>query len=411
MLPRRLRLALKRLLPSIIRRVIVACVSAFLFALLYVPILYDSVEPYGLNIWFSLRGPVEAPDNVILVSMDDAGFERLGLTHYEIWPRELLAEFVDRARELGAKQIIFDLFFKEDRNPESDQKLRDAIASMPVSIIGVVETRKNSRGESEQYIVRPNPLFSSVAKNVGGANLPIDLNILQQRKVVRRFSSTYEKSVPPLYLLPFEETELEKSPGPYDFINYYGPSGNLQSIPLFDFIDKNVSRDRVEGKTLVVGHVLKYRKSKDTFDTPLVGWPGLDDKERSGMLHGVEIHVTQALNAIDQNWIRRINPRAEKVLSTCIMGLLVIIPLVLSHSEMAMTAFITKRLLLSICLLCAWCYFSYLRFLQNVYLPYFSVVTLGFPAFAIPSGIYTYLENRKFKQSMKGFLGDAIPDE
>lgn len=411
MLPRRLRLALKRLLPSNVRRLIFASVTVVLFTWSYKTILYDSVEPYGLNIWFSLRGPVEPPDDIILVSMDDAGFERLGVTQYEIWPRKLLAEFVDRARELGAKHIIFDLFFKEDRNPENDQKLRDAIASMPVSIVGVVETRKNSRGESEQYIVRPNPLFSSVSKKVGGANLPIDLNILQQPKIVRRFSYTFERSVPPLYLLPFTDTELDKGPGPKDFINYYGPSGSVRSMPLFDFIDNNVSRDQVEGKTLIVGHVLKYRKSKDTFDTPLVGWPSLGEEARGGVLHGVEIHVTQALNMIDKKWIRRMNPKAERYVSTCALGLFVIMPLFAFARNISVTAFITKRLILVVFLLCVWCYFSYLRFLQNVYLPYFSVVTLGLPAFAIPSAVYTYLENRRFKQSMKGFLGDAIPEE
>jgi CHASE2 domain-containing sensor protein len=341
--------------------------------------------------------------------MDDAGFERLGHTHFEIWPREIMAEFIDRARELGAKRIVFDLFFKELRDPTVDEKLREAFASMPVSIIGVVETRRNSLGGKNTYVVKPNSFFSSAAKQIGGANLTLSLNLLQQNTVVRLFAREFEKGIPPIYQTAFPGRDFTQGPGRYDFINYYGPAGSIPSIPLFDFIDKKVRKKSVEDKTLFVGHALEYRQSKDSFSTPMEGLPILGITNGNGTLHGVEIHTTQALNVIDQNWISRYDPAFENKYFIFTLGILVIMPLA-AYGQKEFFVFFW-RFLISFFLVSLWCAYSYLKFLENVYLPFFSLLTIGFPLFAGLGALYTYRDNRKFKEMMKGFLGDSISTE
>lgn len=381
----------------------------FLFGAAYNKYLYYSVEPYGANLWFQIRGPIEPAEDIVFVTMDDAGFERLGLTHFEVWPREIIAEFITRAHELGAKRIIIDLFFKELRVPAVDEKLRDAFASMPVSIIGVVDKRRSSLGSEDWYIVKPHEFFSSAAEQIGGANIILSANLLQQPTIVRQFAQQVERGIPPIYQTAVPGQDFTQGPKPFDFINYYGPAGSIPRIPLFDFIDKKVSEDSVKNRTLIVGHALEYRQSKDSFLTPLEGIPILGIANGDGRLHGAEIHATQALNILDQNWIKRLDKAREYAIFIMSLGFLVIMPLTAYSQKKFFVLY--RRLLVSFCMVILYCTYSYSKFLENIYLPFFTLLVIGFPFFASLAALYAYLENRKFKEAMKGFLGDAISSE
>ena len=96
-------------------------------AILARPVL-EMEENAGLDLLFQLRGRVEAPASVAIVSIDEEAARVLGLPlNSEQWPRSLHAEAVRRLQEAGAAVIVFDIYFTPDRQTLDDPDFAAAI--------------------------------------------------------------------------------------------------------------------------------------------------------------------------------------------------------------------------------------------------------------------------------------------
>lgn len=85
-------------------------------------------QDIGLNWLFQLRGPRAAPPEVIIVSIDRASSDRLGLSSKpRQWPRGLHAELIRKLAERGAAVIAFDIIFDQSRDPVHDREFAKAI--------------------------------------------------------------------------------------------------------------------------------------------------------------------------------------------------------------------------------------------------------------------------------------------
>ncbi len=137
-------------------------VGAVCSALLWVPQMRDLEQEVGLQWLFRLRGPLEPPKNVVLVTMSRAAASALYLPHdpekYQRcvdlrvgtqphgheslspiparWPRCLHALLVDKLHRAGASIIVFDVLFRQrapqvglrgDVNEEQDAMLAGAM--------------------------------------------------------------------------------------------------------------------------------------------------------------------------------------------------------------------------------------------------------------------------------------------
>lgn len=69
-------------------------------------------EKFGLYWLFHLRGAVVAPDNVVVVAIDQPSASRFNLPMTpQLWPRELHARLIEQLTQAGARTIVFDLIF------------------------------------------------------------------------------------------------------------------------------------------------------------------------------------------------------------------------------------------------------------------------------------------------------------
>lgn len=69
-------------------------------------------EKFGLYWLFHLRGTVAAPDNVVVVAIDQPSASRFNLPMTpQLWPRELHARLIEKLIQAGASIIVFDLIF------------------------------------------------------------------------------------------------------------------------------------------------------------------------------------------------------------------------------------------------------------------------------------------------------------
>jgi adenylate cyclase len=108
-------------------------------------------EDLGLRWLFTVRGPVEPPGGVVVVSIDKSSSDQLGLT--ETWPpsRHVHASVLRSLSRHGVSAIIMDVFFKVRRTPAEDDDLANAIAeSGRVALFESVDRLRYSGGEIVQ---------------------------------------------------------------------------------------------------------------------------------------------------------------------------------------------------------------------------------------------------------------------
>ena len=78
-------------------------------------------QHFGLAWLFRLRGPLPPPTDVILISIDKASADALGIPYDTAqWPRSLHARLVSGLTAAGARSITFDLHFKQPRNEDGE---------------------------------------------------------------------------------------------------------------------------------------------------------------------------------------------------------------------------------------------------------------------------------------------------
>jgi adenylate cyclase len=103
----------------------VAAVGA---ALSLIPAVLELEETVGLSWLFSRRGPLPAPDDVVVVGISAASAEAFGVSEdLDEWPRALHAQLIDCLADAGAAVIAFDLIFDQAGRADQDRRLADSI--------------------------------------------------------------------------------------------------------------------------------------------------------------------------------------------------------------------------------------------------------------------------------------------
>jgi adenylate cyclase len=103
----------------------------------------------GLPWLFWLRGPVAPPPEVVVVSIDKASSDQIGLNK-DVWPppRHVHADVVRSLTTHGVSAIVMDIFFRVPRSAPEDTDLADAIrGSGRVTLFENVGRQQVSGGE------------------------------------------------------------------------------------------------------------------------------------------------------------------------------------------------------------------------------------------------------------------------
>ncbi len=140
-------------------------------------------EAIGLPILFHLRGIRPAPEDVVIVTVDEGSRLGLGsLVDNQQQYRLLHARITDSLREAGAAVIAFDLVFEKAFEPQCDQAFADAIGRAGnVVLCEALRTESlplsGSSGERPAEVVierqvRPHPMFGRVAAATAPFPLP-----------------------------------------------------------------------------------------------------------------------------------------------------------------------------------------------------------------------------------------------
>lgn len=146
-----------------------------------IPAVLRSEESTGLGALFQLRGPREAPSELVVVSLDKQSSDHFGLPNEPSrWPRSLHAELIDRLAAAGAEVIAFDVLFTEPGNPADDARLGQAArAAGNVVFTGFLKKRVVGTSQDGQVaitaetVLPPFPALAAAAVAVAPFPLPV----------------------------------------------------------------------------------------------------------------------------------------------------------------------------------------------------------------------------------------------
>jgi len=376
------------------RRLFYATIASFFASYLHLQVYrYLPFDGWMTNFWFTLRGPIQAPSEVVIVSIDDQSYAKLNVSKREVWPRELQAKLLQKLAKGGAKVVAFDMDFQgESREPQEDQALADALKLLPTVIPRDTLRRDSIDGtESRSQEIQALDIFRR------GASFEARIALPNESRLVSRYGSLRPSPLLPSQNIAAVAVKTSgfdiEIPHPEDLINYYGPSGSIRTIPFYVALDSKTLPETFQGKIVFVGSQISLGNSInliDTFQTPY----------RASSMFGVEIFATQAANLIQHNFIRRMRPYDEAFL----MGIGLML---LAISSLAGSA--RRALLISIGTSSIWLALSYMYFTKGIFVPGASAVLLVLLVFLpLNWGINFAVTKHLFKHFVPGSTVDQL---
>jgi len=90
----------------------------------------DFEEEVGLTWLLKYRGSLPPPEDIVIISIDEASAEMLHLPDDpEKWPRSFYAKLIDKINQQNPALIALNIHFGEDREQASDRMLAQAMSA------------------------------------------------------------------------------------------------------------------------------------------------------------------------------------------------------------------------------------------------------------------------------------------
>lgn len=128
-------------------------------------------EDFGLGTLFLLRGPREAPAEVVVIGLDKFSSDAFGLPNEPAkWPRTLHAELVEHLAAEGAAVVGFDVLFDDPGEPAGNERLGAAL-NQAGNVVLAAFLKKTAVGASQdrQIVLTAEKLIPPVAPIAAGA--------------------------------------------------------------------------------------------------------------------------------------------------------------------------------------------------------------------------------------------------
>ena len=207
--------------------------------------VWGNLENGSVDVRFGLR-PVAAPNDVVVVGIDDATFNHLGLQ----WPfpRRLDALAIDRLRADGARTIVYDVQFTEPTDSRDDLALYDAVARAGDAVLATSET--GAAGQTN--VLGGNASLARAHAQAAAANLIVDAG-----GVFRRYPYSVNglDSIAVAAAERFSGRQLSSAlfSSGSAWIDFRGPPATIPTVSFWALLAGRVPARMFAGKVVVVG--------------------------------------------------------------------------------------------------------------------------------------------------------------
>lgn len=267
-------------------------------------------------------------NQVVVILMDNEACAELGQSR-EFWDRSLHARLFNKLADDGCKLVVPDVFFRKQGEINSDQALADAMLRLSNIVLVAQQAKVAHRDLDSARPTLPRQIFLTAARtNWGVAWLDPNLDGVVRRHWPFPSPGPYPSlpsAAAKLMGAHLAETPTEKWFRYYDF--------NQTWTSLSYHLALLQPPNYFKGKYVFIGSKPKtplYEGKDDEFQVPQTRWTG----EGVG---GVEILVTEYLNLLHDDWLRRPNWVVE-VLVFIFTGILVGFTLGMLHRWKIMIA-------------------------------------------------------------------------
>lgn len=331
------------------------------------------IENWGLDMLFSWRGPIEAPKDIVVVTVDVDSFKRLGLQTIYPFPRSRYAEALHILKDADAEAVVFDIAFSESSlDSLEDDKLAEALGILPTFIpddsLGALQLGAITRHRVD---LTPLKKFSDQVKGVGGIG-----TILDGMDKVRYFPigvkgkvSLVAKVAQSLRQVPMIGQDEDDPEFFNTYINYYGTPYPFQHVSIADVLEHKVPGEFFKSKIVLIGPDLIFEningepQGKDLVVAPDGTW-----------ILGVMVEATALANLIHKEFISRIPADFEYQILNVSFFCVIFVLLVSPPHYVVYIAVLTTIIAGSI---------AYILFLNLIFIPwvFLILVTWGYTVF------------------------------
>ncbi|MEL6553221.1 MAG: serine/threonine-protein kinase [Cyanobacteria bacterium J06621_11] len=154
--------------------------------------IVNLLERQVQSLFFELRGPVEAPKNIVILAIDEDSLDqgqhyRDDPDRYEDmepiatwpWKRQAYAQVIERLMEAGAKAVALDILFLQESGHgfEDDEAFAEVLTRYSDRIVLAMEYRGTSEAQGEFYqAILPLEQFQAAGVQLGTINFPLEPN-------------------------------------------------------------------------------------------------------------------------------------------------------------------------------------------------------------------------------------------
>lgn len=310
--------------------------AAVLIVSWFAPTLFDA----SINTYFRLRGELPAPDDIVIVAIDDASLQRVG--KYP-WSRRIAAECLDKISSGKPLAVGLDIIYSEETEPEDDARLAEAIAKngrvvLPVQLFE--NASANASGQIETIWLKPLPKFESSAARFGHAHAApgvdgtlrtiqlsksddrgnrfwafgleilrvaeqINPNDYEEKPGVLRFGS-YDIKLLPADVEAWEMPGASVLRSNEMLINYIGATKSFRYYSFADVLNGDVPPQAFAGKIVLMGATSPTLG--DSHVTPFMNFAGGDGRAGGQAMPGVEIHANVINTVKNRLWLAFLPP-------------------------------------------------------------------------------------------------------
>lgn len=365
-------------------------------------------ERVGLETLFQWRGARPAPPKVVVLAVTRESAAELGVSEklYE-WSRQTHAQAVQQLQRLGARLIVFDIFFEKARDAAGDAAFEAALQTAGNVLLFVRSDRRqvdlgNGQMAEQHHLQQPHPPFARAAL----ATAPLILPKIPAR--VNRFFMRHPVLQQQL-TLPMLAHELVSSDPVNGFssqdehvvsrlYNFYGPPRSITTVNYATLLQHPQQvAEQVAGAVVFVGFsALQQPDQRDGFYTAFTDDSGLD-------ISGVELAATAFANLQDQSWLR-VLPWYANLLLVCGYG-------VLCFQLARRLAPVPAALVVGVMAIIASLVVLYLFARHELWLPWCNGVLLQTP---FAAGLGIWLRSRELleqKTTLQRAFGKYLPAE
>ena len=201
----------------------------------------ERAELATIDARFAVRG-TQPVSGVAVVGIDERSFSELD-TRWP-FPRSLHARMLDRLREAGVRQVVYDVQFTEPSEvPDEDLALYDAVARAKRVILATGEIDAQGR---TRVLGGDEGLAEAGGARAAASTFPTDPG-----GAIRRYAreDTQLATIPALVGARFGSPMQDESA----LIDFRGPTGTIPTYSFADVLERRVGAGQLRGKIVVVG--------------------------------------------------------------------------------------------------------------------------------------------------------------